>query len=90
MSKLKFFAYDPDSGFELFATEAEAKKFADDAIEYYRGDAFTDGWPDEVNQVCWGRLMGESTKVNARPVDLQCDYEARFSEICDFQIVDVE
>ncbi|WP_165572529.1 hypothetical protein [Pectobacterium brasiliense] len=49
----KYFYYDPDSGFETSATEEEAKNAATDAINYYRGDA-SDGWPDEVSQVCWG------------------------------------
>ncbi|PWD66534.1 hypothetical protein [Pectobacterium parmentieri] len=82
----KYFCYDPDTGFETYKTEDEAKNAATDAIDYYRGDA-ADGWPDEVSQVCWGEVKQETIQVGLRPKDEEdksnCDM------ICDYQLADI-
>lgn len=66
MQVQRFFMYDPDSGFEIYPTAEQAKSAAEEAIDYYRGDAI-DGWPDEVAQVCWGEIKQESQQTGLRP-----------------------
>ncbi|RMC99933.1 hypothetical protein EAY64_06405 [Aquitalea palustris] len=58
----KFFAYEPDNGFETYNTKAEAKQAAQDSIDSYREDA-ADGWPDEVENVYWGVVLGTTKQV---------------------------
>lgn len=87
MSVYKFFMFDPDNGFETYKTAEEAKAAAEEAIDYYRGDA-GDGWPDEVSQVCWGEIKQESQQFGLRPRNEEdkscCDM------ICDYALTDIE
>lgn len=78
---MKFFSYDPDDGFELHATEDEAKARAQAAIDLYRDDA-ADGWPEEVDGVCWGALQQRAIEANKRP---NTEHE---SASCDYQLAD--
>lgn len=48
-----WFSYDPGDGFEIHATEAEARSRAEKVLEFYRGEA-AEGWDEEVVGVCWG------------------------------------
>lgn len=50
-----WFSYDPGDGFETHDTESEARKRAEDALQYYKDEAPSDGWSEEVTQVCWGK-----------------------------------
>lgn len=59
---LPFFAYDSETGFERFATEAEAKAAAQESIEAYREDA-GEGWAEEVENICWGVVLGTTREV---------------------------
>lgn len=59
---LRFFAYDSEVGFERFNTEAEAKKFVQEFIDEYRAIA-GDGWPEEVENLCWGVVLGTTKQV---------------------------
>ncbi|MBE5528411.1 hypothetical protein A9J41_12950 [Laribacter hongkongensis] len=59
---LRFFAYDNEVGFERFNTEVEAKKFVQDSIDEYRGEA-AEGWPEEVENICWGVVLGTTQEV---------------------------
>ncbi|MBA7802553.1 hypothetical protein HV170_13610 [Citrobacter freundii] len=84
METYKFFMFDPDNGFETYKTAEEAKSAAEEAIDYYRGDA-GDGWPDEVSQVCWGEIKQDAQQVGLRPrneedsgnCEMICDYELK-------------
>lgn len=86
MSKYKFFMYDPESGFETYETEQQAKDAAEDAISWYRGESI-DGWPDEVAQVCWGEIKQESQQVGLRPRE-EGD-KGSCEMICDYQLNDI-
>ncbi|MEG0209079.1 MULTISPECIES: hypothetical protein [Gammaproteobacteria] len=83
-----FFGYDPDSGFNLFKTEAEAKSFAQDAIDYYKGES-CDGWDEQVDQVCWGKVMQETVMTNKRECETPHEKEM-FSFICDYELKDIK
>ncbi|WP_174874210.1 hypothetical protein [Vogesella oryzae] len=58
----KFFAYDDETGFDLFDTAEEAKKAAQDSIDEYRHEA-GEGWPEEVENVCWGVVLGATKEA---------------------------
>ena len=75
---MKFFSYDPEDSFQLHATEDEAKTRAQNAIDLYRDDA-SDGWAEEVDEVCWGELRQSAMEIEIEPVnnhDIEsCDYK---------------
>lgn len=58
----QFFAYDDEVGFERFNTEAEAKKSVQESIDEYRAIA-AEGWPEEVENLCWGIVLGTTKEV---------------------------
>ena len=59
---LRFFAYDDEVGFERFNTEAEAKNSVQESIDEYRAIA-AEGWPEEVENICWGIVLGTTKEV---------------------------
>ena len=52
---MKFFSYDPEDGFQLHATEDEAKTRAQSAIDLYRDDA-AEGWAGDRQVIQYLRL----------------------------------
>lgn len=60
----KYFAYSSDNGFSLFATAAEAEKFAQELLDQYREDSYGDGWSEDVGSVCWGELKQNAYGYN--------------------------
>lgn len=86
MAAHKFFMFDPDNGFETHQFAEQAQRAAEEAIDYYRGEA-GDGWPEEVSQVCWGEIKQDTQQVGLRPRDEEekssCDM------ICDYQLTDI-
>lgn len=63
MSKQGYFSYDPEGdGYVTHETEDQARSSAEKALEYYRDEAFSDGWPDWMHYVCWGKII-ESCQV---------------------------
>lgn len=56
-SSFPWFVYDYENGIEFYATEAEAKAAAQKILEFWRGEAISDGeWSDEVEHLVWGRV----------------------------------
>ena len=86
MSDYKFFTFDPDNGFETYKTAEEAKAAAEEAIDYYSGDA-GDGWPEEVDQVCWGEIKQHTQQTDLRHRDEEDKSSCEM--ICDYQLVDI-
>ena len=57
-----FFVYDDNVGFERVGTAARAKELAQEAVDEYRHEA-GEGWPEEVENVCWGVVLGATKEV---------------------------
>ena len=91
-----WFSYDPGNGFEWHATEVQAKDAAENALGYYRDEA-VEGWDEEVDQVCWGRIIGqvqETSRIKKPPKE-QIDEDgydeeghnwSQFDEIVDYAL----
>lgn len=79
---LTFFAYSPDGGFDTYPDAASARKAALDDIDQYR-DAADDEWPCQVEEVCWGKILENSTGIENGGWDhdgnATVDYELRAS-----------
>jgi hypothetical protein len=86
MSKYRFFAYDPETGFETFETAEKAIAHAEDCIQCYRDEA-PDGWNEQVDQVCWGEIRAETVEVGRR--EASEDEANRFEYWCDYALKDV-
>lgn len=80
----RYFAYDPETGFETFSTEHLAITFANEIIDCYR-DESSEGWDELVTQVCWGEIKQMATMFDkqAAPEDSGFDY------ICNYALTDI-
>jgi hypothetical protein len=58
----KRFFVDTGDGIEYCETQDQAIALAERAIEHWREHCDPE-WPDEVESVCWGQVMGESVMV---------------------------
>jgi hypothetical protein len=56
------FFVDTGDGIEYCETRQQAIALAKRAIEHWRGCCDPE-WPEEVDGVCWGPVMGESVMV---------------------------
>lgn len=70
-----FFSYDPDGfGIEFHDTEDAARKAADSALEQERDNA-SEGWGENVTQICFGVVLGRVTETSRRPATEGKDYD---------------
>lgn len=83
----EFFAYDPECGFETFRTEAEAKKYAQDSIDSCREEA-SEGWPELVNNICWGVVLGATREVELPDEYNGCNGLAGYMTPVDYVLTD--
>lgn len=74
-----WFSYDPGDYFQTHDTESAAKSAAEAAFSHYR-EASVDGWDEDVEQVCYGRIVGKVVRTETLT---RQQYEARFDEPLD-------
>ncbi|MEM6050483.1 hypothetical protein AAH450_07850 [Erwinia sp. P7711] len=82
---MKYFAYDPETGFEIFETSEEASSHAQEAIDMYREEA-SEGWPESVESVCWGEVKQRSQESTFNAGD-EDDLDKEYS---DYHLEDIE
>jgi len=64
---MKYFSYDPNGeGFQLHKTEQEAREEAANAIDEERKHAVSEGWNEEVTEICWGEIKEISSITEKR------------------------
>ena len=80
-----YYAYIPGNGIEYFDTAAEAQRAAEACLEDMTAEAAGDEWDDDIDRLEWGELktMGKVRKINSRP-----DPSGRFSELCEYEMVE--
>ena len=72
-----YFSYDPNGdGYLEHTTEEEAKKTAQAALEYERDEALNEGWDENVENICWGRIIGRTVQKEQVYID-DVDYELK-------------
>ncbi|MCC6415089.1 MAG: hypothetical protein IT582_04185 [Opitutaceae bacterium] len=91
-----WFSYDPGDGFETHGTEYAARKRAERALDYYKDEAGSEAWHEEVTQVCWGKVMQQvqETSRKQRPPasELDCGVDkdgtvwGEWDSIVDFEL----
>lgn len=81
----KWFSYDPDGdGFETHKTEQEAKESAEIAISWYRENS-SEGWDENVEGVCYGRIHQAVQMVDKRPLP----ESSEFDYTCNYRLAEV-
>ena len=99
---MKYFSYGPEGDVNIHETKAEAIKFAEVALDYYR-DFADDGWNEDVNNICWGEIKQHTVMFGRKEPDCNnCLMEKEDCEcgeyepagvhdyICDYKLEDVE
>lgn len=84
-SSYRFFAYDPEEGFNTFKTALEAEEAAQEYIDYFR-DNSSEGWDEMVGQVCWGKIRQATIQVGTGVV---VNFEGNDVEAVDYVLYDV-
>uniref|UniRef100_A8GLP3 Uncharacterized protein n=1 Tax=Serratia proteamaculans (strain 568) TaxID=399741 RepID=A8GLP3_SERP5 len=78
---LEFFSYcGIDGDFNTHKTAEEAIAAAESSIDFARGGASDGGWPEELNNTCWGVVVRAARECdvvasNNKEFDYTCDYE---------------
>lgn len=78
---MKYFSYDPETGMEFFNTADEAKASAKNALSQFDG---SDGWPENMEDICWGEVKQSVTMTNKRNAETGSD----FDYLCDYELRD--
>lgn len=86
MRKYRYFMFDPNDGFETYQFAEQAESAAQEAIDWYRGEA-CDGWDEQVDQVCWGEIKQNTVQVGLRPRTEEDNGDCDM--ICDYQLSDI-
>jgi hypothetical protein len=91
--KSKYFSH-VDGMFEFHETKEDAIVRCKEELESFRDNA-EDGWPDEVNYVCWGEIKQRAKECNIiyRCEDTNCDGDCglshrNFDYECDYELED--
>ena len=77
-----YFSYCNCNGYEMHETKQEAIDRAQSSIDEACETA-EDGWPDDIEQVCWGIIMQSAAQANFRETP-----EGTFDFHCDYVLVD--
>lgn len=73
MSHHRYFAVNIDGMLTTYATEAEARAAADEGLEWASMEADRHGeWPCDVDQICWGRILGQVAERVVHQHDDDC------------------
>ena len=65
---MKYFSYSDGRGFERHATSDEARKSAEDELEWERDQA-DNGWSEEVTSICWGTVQEAVRLLSSIPTE---------------------
>jgi hypothetical protein len=83
VSMKRFFSHDPGlDGLVLHETAEEAKAAAQEYLDANEEVASSDGWPEETNQICWGKVIGTADLISSEP-----DPSGRFDTIDKYELV---
>ena len=79
-----WFSYDPEGdGFVLHENSQEARKEAEAALAAYRDFSTEDGWGENMEDICWGKLHLFERAVQ---VDKRDDPSGRWDYLCDYAL----
>lgn len=83
-----YFSYCPENGFQFHETEQEAREMGEKNFATFEDYAASDGWGDNVDDVCWGVVRQRVTEISRRdPNPVEGD-NTDFDEIIDYKLID--
>ena len=87
---VRWYAYDPDAGYEEYTSADLAKASAEASLDKCR-DLAPDGWPEGVEQIAWGRLIPYGVVQQTNVVEPEDDETGRckredFACLCDYEL----
>jgi len=86
----RFFSFDPEDGFERHETEDLARARAEKCLARDRDIATTEGWPEEVEGICWGEIREQVAKTWSHDVTDDDDVPAYCDEFAEYGLGAVE
>ena len=87
----RFFSYDPNDRIRFHDTSEEAQAEAQHAFDLYEQDA-SEGWDENVDEVCWGEIKGTVQMTSRRPYDPEQDSHldpAEVDEVVNYALLPV-
>ena len=85
----RFFSFDPEDGFEVHDNAEDARVRAEKWLARDRDIATKDGWPEEVEDICWGEIRERVAKTWSYDVT-DDDVPANCDEFADYGLGAVE
>jgi hypothetical protein len=85
MATENYFAYDPEFGFETYATQELAEAAANKLIADYAENA-AEGWDEMVSQVVWGEIKQRATEFKTGHI---VEFEGEQVECVDYKLENV-
>jgi len=76
---MKYFSYNPEYGFFIHNTAEDAKKTAEEWLDFEREEAH-EGWCDYIDGICWGEVKQQVVEIMCRP---RTDEDNFVSSCCD-------
>lgn len=76
--------------FDFVGTEKQAEEKAEEALNYYRGEAATGGWPEDIEKsIGYAKIIAQSkiTKTEKKEDCDEEDWPYDFDEICYVDLV---
>jgi len=80
---MRYFDYDPVDGISFHETADEARSEAEATLEQEADSAADDGWSDNVDDICWGVVLGSAERTSCEKSD-----DERFDEIVTYAVRD--
>lgn len=85
MATENYFAYDPESGFETYATAELTESAANHLIADYAENS-AEGWDEFVSQVAWGQIRQRATEFKTGQA---VEFEGEQVECVDYRLENV-
>jgi hypothetical protein len=85
MANENYFAYDPECGFETYATAELAEAAANSIIADYAENS-AEGWDEMVSQVVWGEIKQRATEFKTGNI---VEFEGEQVECVDYRLENV-
>lgn len=83
----KYFAYSHEMGIEFFPSAELAKERAERELDEYRDHAGHEGWSEDTESVCWGKVTEFCKIVSEDEVTEEDPWFGEFDRVVDYGLV---
>lgn len=82
-----YFAYSHEMGIEFFPSAELAKERAERELDEYREYAGSEGWSEDTESVCWGKVNEFCKVVSEKEVTEEDPWFGEFDRVVDYGLV---